>query len=432
MRPMSETEGGRVFVLSQRAPDRVAVQAAPWIPLVVAALVLTLTAGALTGAIDLWTLRVKLNPVPIDHHRAHGFTQLFGFLGLFTMGVSLHLSPRFFGAAPPSRELTRFLTWAGIGGVVLFVVGRLGILVPGSPWFGLLGVSAVLAAKTRWLFMVAGFWRDTPGPKDALQKFLLAGVAWWWVAAACLLVWQLGQLSGGPLSQLSLEPVWAAGLFGGVGSWLWGIFFRAGLCTLHLKRPPEAAQQRLLFVWQGATLLTFGAAWAHLDLLTAVAAAAMAGAVGLLWWTLNPFSGPGPGNGGPLQPRAVQAGLVLVLLFALLQVWTVLGAFGLGLPALIHDATRHAFTLGVTLLVLGFAGRMVPGFRGVTLRWPRLYDAGVMGVIAGAALRMAELSTGRTGLALSGASGGLTFLGLLLAASSLLGSLRRAVETPAS
>lgn len=425
---MSETEGGRVFVLSQRVPDRVTVQAAPWIPLVVAALLLTLTAGALTGAIDLWTLRVKLNAVPIDHHRAHGFTQLFGFLGLFTMGVSLHLSPRFFGAAPPRRELTRFLTWAGIGGVVLFVIGRLGILVPGSPWFGLLGASLVLAAKTRWLSMVAGFWRDTPGPKDTLQKFLLAGVAWWWVAAASLLLWQLGQLSTGPLSQLPLEPVWAAGLFGGVGSWLWGIFFRAGLCTLHLKRPTEAAQQRLLFAWQGATLVTFVAAWAHLDALSAVAAAAMAGAVGLLWWTLKPFSGPGPGSGGALQPRAVQAGLLLVLLFALLQGWTVLGAFGLGTPALIHDATRHAFTLGVTLLVLGFAGRMVPGFRGVTLRWPQLYDAGVMGVIAGAALRMAELSTERAGLALSGASGGLTFLGLLLAASSLLGSLRRSAS----
>ena len=421
---MNEADGApRVYVLSQRVPDRPAVLAAPWVPLVVAALVLTLTSGALTGAIDLWTLRVKLNPVPIDHHRAHGFTQLFGFLGLFIMGISLHLSPRFFGAPPPSRELTRFLTWVGIGGVVLFVVGRLGSLVPGSPWLGLLGAAAVLATQTRWAAMVAGFWSDTPGPKDALQHFLLAGVGWWWIAAASLLVWQLGQLVGGPLAQLPLEPVWAAGLFGGVGSWLWGLFFRAGLCTLRVARPKESAQRRLMIAWQLATLVTVGAAWVRVGWLEAVASASMAGAVGLLWWTVRPFSGNGLGP-GPLQPRAVQAGLVLVLISAGLQGWTVLGAFGLATPALLHDATRHAFTLGVTLMVLGFAGRMVPGFRGVTLRWPRIYDAGVMGVMAGAGLRLAELNMARAGLALAGASGALTFLGLVLAATSVLGSLR--------
>ncbi len=68
----------------------------PWKPFVVAALAFTLSLGALTGAIDLWSLRVAMRAVPIDHHRAHAFAQLFCFLWLFTMGISLHLAPRFF------------------------------------------------------------------------------------------------------------------------------------------------------------------------------------------------------------------------------------------------------------------------------------------------------------------------------------------------
>ena len=78
-------------------------------------------------------------PVPIDHHRGHALAQLFGFLGLFIIGMSLHLAPRFFGAAPPTRAFSLRLWWSAMGGVLLLVVGRLGALVPGSAWLGLVG-----------------------------------------------------------------------------------------------------------------------------------------------------------------------------------------------------------------------------------------------------------------------------------------------------
>ncbi|MFZ5441940.1 MAG: hypothetical protein ACOZQL_18185, partial [Myxococcota bacterium] len=91
-----------------------AVARADWRPFVVAALLLTLTAGALTGALDLWSLRVTHHPVPLDHHRGHALAQVFGFVGLFVMGLSLQLAPRFFEAGPPSRGFVRALTWTAL------------------------------------------------------------------------------------------------------------------------------------------------------------------------------------------------------------------------------------------------------------------------------------------------------------------------------
>lgn len=180
----------RLPIARRLAPE---VPTFPWKPFVVAALSFTLTVGALTGAIDLWNMRVVMKAVPVDHHRAHAFAQLFGFLWLFTLGVSLHLAPRFFGAAPATLARRRVLALCGIPGVVLLVAGRLGSLVPHADVLSVSGALLVLAAMTAWAGLIVKFWREAQAVGDALQRFLLAGVTWWWFASALLTRWTLGQ-----------------------------------------------------------------------------------------------------------------------------------------------------------------------------------------------------------------------------------------------
>lgn len=395
----------------------------PWKPFVVASLCFTLTLGALTGAIDLWNLRVAMRAVPVDHHRAHAFAQLFGFLWLFTLGISLHLAPRFFGAAPPGRARLAFLRWTAIGGVSLLVAGRLGALLPGAAALSVVGAVLVASAMTAWASLVWALWRGAP-THDTLHRFLLLGVGWWWLSSVVLLGWTLGQALGGPLLFVPLESIWAMALFGGTGSWLWGIFFRAGICTLHVERPSERAQRRLFRAWQVTAALAASAPWFEAAWLSALQVFTAAVAIGLVWWTVRPFSGEGLGLEGNLAPRAVQAGLSFLLVFAVLCAWSGLAALGAWAPPLLRDATRHTFTLGgLTLLVLGFAGRMVPGFSGKPLAWRGSYDAGIIAVIAAASLRLCELFSTRLGLALAGASGGLALAGMSLVAAALLKSM---------
>ncbi len=401
-----------------------APEAPTWPRFVTSAFIFTLTAGTLSGAIDLWTLRLHQLPVPIDHQRSHALTQLFGFLGLFIMGLSLHLGPRFWGAKPPSRRFGAALSWPAIGGVVLVIIGRLGRLVPGSAALGLLGGGALMVAMSLWAKLIIGFWLDLPGRPDVVQRGMLAGVAWWWLSAALLFAWQLGQTLGGVTANVPLESIWSTALFGGAGSWLLGLFFRPGIAVLRLEAPTPGKQRVVFIAWQLATVLSVFASWNVGSALEAPAGLALGGAALLWWWVVRPFSGP-KSEAGPLQPLALRAGATFFLVFAVLEVWTALGVFGLWTPALLRDAARHAFSLGtVTTMLLGFAGRMVPAFGGVPLRWPALYDAGVLAVIFGTTLRMGELVSARLGLALAGASGALSFLGLALVGVTLLTGLR--------
>lgn len=389
---------------------------APWTAFVVAALCFTTLVGALTGALDLWTLRVLQTAVPEGHRTAHAIGQLFGFLWLLTLGVSLHLAPRFFAWRAPSKVTTRVLAWSGIGGALLLVIGRFGALVPGSQVLGPLGALGVLTAMSVWTWWLSRAWRSGIAPKEPLHFFVTAGAVWWSLAALAMVVWSFLP------ARVPLEAVWRAALFGGVGSWLWGVFFRAGICTLRVARASLRAQRTLFIAWQVACVFAVSAVF--FDVLTPVAGLALGVACALVWWLVRPFSGQSVAALGALQPRAIQAGLVFLLVFGGLQVWIAARSLGAWSPALLDDAARHAFTLGAaSLLAFGFAGRMVPGFAGVQLQWPRVYDAGVFALALGATGRLAELSSSRLAQSVAGASGGLAFAGVALCAAALLKSV---------
>jgi hypothetical protein len=391
----------------------------PWRPLVTSALLFTLTAGALSGAIDLWTLRVLQVPVPVDHQRGHAFTQLFGFVWLFIAAVSLRLAPRFFNAPLHGAVFSRWFARAAITGVLLLIIGRLGRLVPLSAELGLVGATLLVVAMSAWVRFVVGLAFEVTGALDALQRFALAGAGWWWLSSVLLLAWQLGQTLGGVTANVPLETVQVLALYGGAASWLFGLFLRPGVATLHLEPPAESRRLAAFALWQLAVVVAAFASWTPGGLLEQPSRLLLAIAA-LGWWlTVKPLSGPPPLE-GPLQPRALQAGAIFLLVFIALETWWAVGTA----PALVADAARHVFTLGtVTLMLLGFAGRMLPSFAGVPLRWPAAYDAGVMAVAAGAALRLAELLPVRAGLALAGASGALAFAGLSLVAAALLATL---------
>ncbi|MCU0702210.1 MAG: hypothetical protein MUC96_37410 [Myxococcaceae bacterium] len=393
----------------------------PWVPFVVASLCFTVLLGALNGALNLWSLHVLHRGVPVEHHQSHAVAQLFGFMWLLTAGVSFHLAPRLFGAPPAPERLGKQVAVFGIVGVTLVSAGRLGALLPFSALVGLAGGVLLLAGVARWTGFVVRLYRARSVVGDALPAFVVAGAVWWAVSAAALFAWQLGQSVGGPFTRLPLEVVTATALFGGTASWLLGISFRAGACSMRIDRPSASRQRVGFWAWQlVATVAVLQAASPFAGWTQGLSLGIAAGSATLLW-VVRPFQRAEP----PMMP-----GAELLVRFAMLAAWSFLGAsaglflwhglgvFGVPQAPLLKDAARHAFTLGFAqLAVFGFAGRMLPSFEGVSMPWRWLYDAGVFALVGGAALRVFSVaSPWRPAMVASGVSGFLALLGVTMVA----------------
>lgn len=400
----------------------------PWPFFVVGALLCTLLPGALTGALDLISLHVVHRPVPVDHHRGHALAQLFGFLFLFVVGVSLHLGPRFLGGRAPSPGLVRGLRWLLGGGLALSLVGRLGALVPGSQALGVVGAGLLLLGVARWAAFIVQLRLEGGAPPDGQARFLVSGALWWTAAALTFTTWAWSQPGGGLLASAPLEPAWALALYGGAGNWLFGVMLRAGPCAMGCERSTLAEQRRAFWAWQAVSAAQLSLAFGAPAAVAAVAHATSALGLAVCLQAVNPL------RTSPLKPvirgpvaDALKLAVGFAALWAVLQLGLALGAAGLFVaPRPAHDAARHAFTLGFcTLAVFGFAGRMLPAFEGVTLPGPGLFSAGTATLALAAALRVGlVLSPQGPWRALIGLSGVVGLVGVLFCASCLIRVLR--------
>jgi hypothetical protein len=393
----------------------------PWVPFVVASLTFTVLLGALNGALNLWSLQVLHRAVPVEHHQSHAVAQLFGFMWLLTAGGSFHLAPRLFGAPPSGQGLARRVAVFGISGVALVSAGRLGGLMPFSAYVGLAGGVVLLAGVARWTGFMVRLYRARTVVGDALPGFVVAGSGWWLVSALALFAWQLGQSVGGPFASVPLELVTASALFGGTASWVFGISFRAGACSMRIDRPPATRQRVGFWTWQAVVAVSLvQAAWPFAGWTQALFVVVALGLATLLW-VVRPFQAaeaPMMPGAEPLVRVAMVAAWCFLAVSAGLFAWHGLGAVGAPQTPLLKDAARHAFTLGFAqLAVFGFAGRMLPSFEGVSMPWRWSYDAGVFALIGGAALRVFSVaSPWRPAMVASGVSGALALLGVTMVA----------------
>ena len=90
-----------------------------YVPFLLASLALTLTFGATLGMFNLARLTTPwFGGLPQSSVRAHAFVQVFGFVGLFVMGIACHVLPRFAGRPLGAPSLTRMMLGLQVGGVL--------------------------------------------------------------------------------------------------------------------------------------------------------------------------------------------------------------------------------------------------------------------------------------------------------------------------
>lgn len=395
------------------------------------ALALALTAGFGLG---LWLLLARTFQLPLAGAswltlvQVHGVIQLFGFVGLFMMGVGLHLLPRLRGASVPRRRWQLLIYALALSGLLIRAVAQpTPALVGREP---LLALSALLLVGAAALFAATALRTLASGanPHRADELVIAAGVSILPIAAGLAAI---GSIDGWPLvvaPSVEDRAIWLM-LLGSAVTTVVGVWAR--LAPAFVAARPASA--RVLVA--GVALWVGGAVAVSFDqslgpVLLAVGMIVIVIALGV--W-------------GPTIARQPLAGHARLTRLALRSAfaWALAGAgvlvieqLGLlpGSPFLVDSAARHAFALGfVTLAIYGVAARALPTFLDRPLRDPRLQLAAILLTDGGVALRVVPQALGGADPvtnALVGLSGVLAYAGLVAFAVNLVRSLATPPAAP--
>jgi len=352
--------------------------------------------------------------------QVHGSLQLFGFAGLFAMGVGLHAVPRFRGAAPVPTALV-WTTYAGT--LVGLLVRSSAQLVPGLPARSVfLSVGGILLVLGTLSFAIAAVRSIVAGRNSHRADELLIGAGICAIPIAGLLV-ALEMVGAAPVvvdQATDDRAIWVM-LLGGLSTLVLGVWAR--LAPGFVASKP--AKARLLIAgticWlMGVSALALGLVLGPWLLLAGFGV--ITGAIGVF------------GAGIARQPlhghaRLTRIGVRSAFLWALVGLMIIAAQTRGGLDSYFQvSAARHALALGfVTLMIYALAPRVLPAFLG---RGPwdlRLQAATLAVANLGIALRVGPqliAASGAAADALVGLSGVLAYIALVLFTVSVARTIR--------
>ncbi|HZQ08096.1 MAG TPA: NnrS family protein [Anaerolineae bacterium] len=395
-------------------------------PFIYGALAIALTAGFGYGALIVGS--VALGVIPGAWWgavvQAHGHAQLFGWLGLFVLGMGLYFLPRLHGATLQETARLPYVLGLMSGGIALRVIAQ--------PWLGFRGASdAFPLLQFAWalsaVLEVAGMLvlfsmlRATErvekpvtagSPAYASERFVRIAFGSLGVA---LLFNALGVWNAVAQERTTLAPYYdnlviTLILYGAAIPMAIVFSIRNLPLFLRLALPPRDSLRRL-GVWYAASLLWILAPWllaiaddllmafhrsllandllaSLLNLLQVVGTLALNLAILVFVWQLDLLRRRAPWvvNRAPNTrpdldylrkptrenyPDAGEYGRFELLIYSaygwlvvavILNIGRVFGD-ATGWVSISADAARHALTVGfITLLIFGMAARMVPGF----------------------------------------------------------------------
>lgn len=362
--------------------------------------------------------------------QAHGNAQLFGWCGLFIMGVAAHSLPRMLQRPGPPVWLERSVFGLILTGVLLGLVSQ---PLTGRGGFGLVfALSAGLQAAGALLF---GGWllRLVGRPREPYLGFILAGALWFVIGALTHAVVSGVTVAGGH----STPPAAWNAAYLQMMTWGFLVCFVTGYSLRLLPTFLGLPTPRIGIAWaacatlNAATVTEVIARLAHAGWLSVLGALFGLGGAALVILALrvwSPVLAAGDADTAALA-RFVRTAFAWFAVAAVLTLG--LRAAQAAYPvSLLHEhafggAARHALTVGfISLMLVGVASRILPIFSGAQ-RTPPAYLAQIYGVLlAGCALRViGQIASGIWGgpwYAVMGVSGWLETYGISLFALDVL------------
>ncbi|MCB7128637.1 MAG: DUF1858 domain-containing protein [Candidatus Brocadiales bacterium] len=355
-----------------------------------AALIVCLTVGCTFGAAVLAYIALNKDyyVMPVSLIQAHGHAQLFGWVGLFIMGFAYYIVPRVKNIDLQGRGITYLSFWAMLTGLVLRTVLQavpdtsLAILLPLS------GVLQLFAALVFTLVLLKTFKASQEG-SEIFDKFFVAGLIWF-IAACGLNLYldvYLYQHATGEIPAALHHNLVHIFLFGFVFMFIFGVNLRTVFAFLDVREPNTPVINFCFWLLNAVValyLIQSLSSWLVYPLATGVL---------LFTYGIRVFESPTKELADIVMDRSyektIKAAYVWLIIGMLIRV--AVPSIGESTPAghLFYGASNHAVTVGfVSMMMIGYASKMVPTFRGVALYNMRLSEWTFLLLNAGIFLRV--------------------------------------------
>jgi hypothetical protein len=348
---------------------------------ILSALALTLTLGAGWGGWLLWRIGTHgdFNAAPAAYVIAHGEAQLWGFIVLFVMGISLRTVLQGAVWHPQGAWICRgllVLAWIGVGGSMLWSIFPGSFSALGAVSAGMLG----LMSLGFWALQIALLqtkWRDTWARAVILSGFWLTV----WAAITGWLRWNAGPAGPGWYTDSQRLLLIELAVFGfGMNSiYGFGQMLLPGLLRIGSTRDGAIEFGHWLHN-AGTLVLCLATGFAFGGLVTGAGCGLLVGGAAMFAWGHRGFVGRPRARhrdvlghpGFDLYPPLAFFWLLVALLLLTGGILYESATASL-LPHAYMGAVRHALTVGfMTTLILGVGQRMIPVLDRTILALPEL------------------------------------------------------------
>jgi hypothetical protein len=393
------------------------------------ALFVALTVGFGLGLVNLTRIALAQSYYEISGvlKQIHGHAQIFGWVGLFVMGVAFHAVPRMKMVPLRPVRAAQACFVLMLSGVLLRVISQ--PFARNPLWSAaLLGSAALeLAAVGLFVWLLGGAVARSEQKREPYEKFIWAGIGWFGVLGAwnfwIVLGMFLRRSVGAPALQ---DALWIhVAFFGFIANMIFGFSLRVLPHFLGLRESKILPANAAFVLWNTAIFLRY-----PVEPLAWTASSLEAAAIVLFVWALGIFARRRVKIDIQGVDHTFARFIYLGYAWLLVDAAVPFHADAFRLSA----SSRHTMAIGfITPVIFGVAYRVLPVFNGVNLWSNRLMRLSFWSLAAGSTLAFAmafnRVFETAWSYAWSGIAGGLVFAALVMFAVNIAMTLRSRAET---
>ena len=359
------------------------------------AIVIALSTGCVYGAFILFYMGIQhsLYSVPKVLIETHGHTQIFGWAGLFIMGVSYFVLPRFYAVRIYSGKLANLSFYFMVAGIFLVFTYRTLLPLNNHFFFKALILSGCsLEILAVLMFLIVAVKTVLSAEKQELETYetyLFSGYLWFLivtVAHAGIVLYMIN-VNETVFPHAAIYPLRHIQVMGFITMVIFGVLSRTLPAFLGLKTPNAKMNLIIMFMLNASVLvravsqplMTY---YADVNLpfyyvfntLYFTSACVELLSILLFLYNLNILTKPEVDFSGmeieKSYEKFVWAGILWLIVAEIgMIIFAVQESFaGVPVSHAIIGSYRHAVTVGfITMMIFGFASRIIPISQGVKL-----------------------------------------------------------------